>query len=483
MEQIERACADDGVPAIPALHPLVVDDVLLMRTTNSLLGVDLITGKRLWEVADEDPADMATGIPSADLQTRQSMVMSGIGQRLWGDMTYGTLSSDGRCVFTIEDLELAYGPGNVHCSGSAASPARRTSRPSQAAMTGEPIDIQNRLEAHDVRTGQLKWSIGGPPGKDALRQAETFFLGPPLPLMGQLYVLGEIKGEVRLMVLDGATGNLLWSQQLAIGRAGASFRMRCVGGAGVSPSYSDGVLVCPTATGAVVAVDQATRSLLWGYRYRQDQNRNRRHLGMMSSRSPDGTAPSRWVDTSVSIVEGRALVTPIESEWFYCLSLIDGKELWKTPRQDDLYVACVDRENVVLVGRHSVHALRLADGKPAWKNRTIDLPNGGAPSGRGFLADDRYYLPLSTAEIIGIDIGEGKIVQTAKSRKGTIPGNLVCYRGKLISQGFGGVDEYYQLDAVRQDVERRLAANADDAEALSLRGETLLDAGQAVWKP
>ena len=34
--------------------------------------------------------------------------------------------------------------------------------------------------------------------------------------MGQLYVLGEIKGEIRLMALDGATGNLLWSQQLAV---------------------------------------------------------------------------------------------------------------------------------------------------------------------------------------------------------------------------------------------------------------------------
>ena len=37
--------------------------------------------------------------------------------------------------------------------------------------------------------------------------------------------------------------------------------------AGVSPSYSDGVLVCPTASGAIIAVDLTTRSLLWGYRY------------------------------------------------------------------------------------------------------------------------------------------------------------------------------------------------------------------------
>ena len=34
--------------------------------------------------------------------------------------------------------------------------------------------------------------------------------------MGQLYVLAEIKGEIRLLALDAATGDLLWSQQLAV---------------------------------------------------------------------------------------------------------------------------------------------------------------------------------------------------------------------------------------------------------------------------
>jgi hypothetical protein len=37
--------------------------------------------------------------------------------------------------------------------------------------------------------------------------------------------------------------------------------------AGATPSFADGVLVCPTSTGVVVAVDLATRALLWGYQY------------------------------------------------------------------------------------------------------------------------------------------------------------------------------------------------------------------------
>ena len=113
-------------------------------------------------------------------------------------------------------------------------------------------------------------------------------------------------------------------------------------------------------------------------------------------------------------------------------------------------------------------------GRAAWSS----LPGGSSPSGRGFASGDRYFLPLSSAEVVGIDLAAGKIVQTAKSRKGTVPGNLVCFKGNVISQGLEGVDAYYQLDAVSADVERRLAANPNDAEALSLQGEILLDKGK-----
>ena len=42
--------------------------------------------------------------------------------------------------------------------------------------------------------------------------------------------------------------------------------------AGISPSYADGVLVCPTADKAVVALDLATRCLRWGYAYTDEES-------------------------------------------------------------------------------------------------------------------------------------------------------------------------------------------------------------------
>ena len=187
------------------------------------------------------------------------------------------------------------------------------------------------MTARQIDTGKLHWPpLGGAAAVDgsdqfALRQAETFFLGPPLPLTGQLYVLAEAKGEIRLLALDAGSGDLLWSQQLAVvERHILADRRRRL--AGASPSYSDGILVCPTSAGAVVAVELATRSLLWGFRYKRPRA-NHRYLpmGMMRVPGHGSWQPAQgWCDATVCIAEGRVLVSPVEWDALHCLSLIGG---------------------------------------------------------------------------------------------------------------------------------------------------------------
>jgi tetratricopeptide (TPR) repeat protein len=122
----------------------------------------------------------------------------------------------------------------------------------------------------------------------------------------------------------------------------------------------------------------------------------------------------------------------------------------------------------------------MADGEKAWEGRTVSLPSGALVAGRGFYAGHDYYVPLSSAEVAAVDLDAGKLGPIAKSRKGNVPGNLVCYKGKVISQGLDSVEAFYQVDAAREEIRQRLAANADDPEALSLRGEMLLDEGKAA---
>ena len=113
----------------------------------------------------------------------------------------------------------------------------------------------------------------------------------------------------------------------------------------------------------------------------------------------------------------------------------------------------------------------MSDGQRAWGGRVLDLPDDSTPSGRGFRSNQQYFLPLSTAAVVAIDLDAGKITHVSKSRRGDVPGNLICHQGNVVSLGLEGMEAYYQRDAALAEVGRRLEANPDDAEALSLRGE------------
>ena len=468
LEQRAHRYRDQGISPAPGLHPLAVGDTVLMRTVRNLLAVDFNTGKRLWEVPTDDRADgaQAGGEGAAELSFSPSPNQGmGVEQRVWDDQTYGTLSSDGHLVFSIEDL--GWGAG-VTLSRQVIVNGRRQSDPT------EPKPY-NRLVAHDIRTGKLKWHLGGPSDRFALRQAEAFFLGSPLPLGGRLYVLAEVKEEVRLLVLDAATGDLVWSQQLApADRSDRSDPLRRL--AGVSPSHADGILVCPTSAGVVVAVEASSRWLRWRFAYGAGRSDGTMHnpaaarFNMMRGGDP----VERWLDSSTIVARGRVIFSPIEADEIYCLNLIDGKLVWKQPRKEDLYLAGVDDDRVVIVGRHHVRAVRLDDGKPAWASQ-VPLPDGAVPSGMGFLSNHRYYVPISTGAVAAVDLQKGQIEHVVKSRDGSVPGNLICHRDRVISQGVDGVESYFQTEALGAKVSTRLAANPNDPQALALHGELLLD--------
>ena len=475
----QNAYRQQGVALFSGLHPLAVGDKILMRTATNVLAIDFQTGKRVWpSMPEEDPAEARPN--------RGNVIFFGgrnispavqYGQRIWDDAAYGTLSSDGRLVFVIEELPLGVTPQFGFMMGGGNDPSSR--------------GVTNKLAAYDIHTGKLQWELGG---QDSLQPSETFFLGPPLPLRGQLYVIAEIKDEIRLLALDGASGKELWKQQLAMVETNImQDPIRRL--AGVSPSYADGVLICPTGSGCLVAVDLATRSLLWGYIYNHPGEtamaRRMRMNPFQFGNGGNGNGPmARWLDGVATIVNGRVLITPAESDSLYCLNLADGKPAWDPkPRvehgehveqAEHSYIACVHKGVVVLVGRNSIDAVNLEDGKKAWGGRNIPMPSGVTVCGHGCYVGSQYLVPLSSGEVMSVDLEAGKTVATVKSRRGAVPGNLVCYRGRVISQGLDGLEVYYQADVAREEVARLLAANPDDVEGLTLRGEMFLDAGKSA---
>jgi outer membrane protein assembly factor BamB len=412
---------------------------------------------------------------------RKTLLESSLRLRMWGDAAYGTLGSDGKYVFAVEDLKLENG------MRSRRQFVVNPMRPANAAG----LKPSNRLAAYEILTGKLMWQVGGAANQHELRLGGAFFLGPPLPLMGDLYVLAELNGEIRLLALDSSSGELLWDQQLTVvNRDVLNDPVRRL--AGASPSYADGILVCPTSDKSVVALELTTRSLLWGYIHStSDSQPRRRGMFMAPGQFPTADAGDRWIDSSVVLAEGRVLITPVKSDELHCLDLADGRLVWKRSRNDDLYLACVYDGKAVLVGRRGVRALALKDGSVAWKKGTTEFPRGSSLTGTGFRGGNRYYVPLDTATVVAIDLNTGRLVETFESRERAVPGNLVCYKDKIVSQRADGVEAFHQLDLLREEVEERLAAEPDDAEALTWAGEIMWNDGnlpeavesfRAAWK-
>lgn len=463
IRQGRKQYLEQGVPVIPALNPLAVDDVILMRTPRRLIGVDFNTGKRRWvfpwyESPDEKSLKEDRIRPGAEGQQQRILEL---GRRIWDDALYGRLSSDGERVFMLWGLD----------SGGARQRVIIQRLGIQRAQQADSTNT-NKLVALDLTSeGKLQWIVGDEDGTDEPDLAGAFFLGPPLPLMGQLYALAEINGEIRLVVLDAETGGMQWSQQLAHIDARNIMSDPTRRAAGASPSYSDGVLVCPTSSGAVVAVDVSNRSLLWGYQYPLAESTNRPHSTILRRHlNPVG---QRWADATATISDGRVLVTPVESEQLYCLDLISGEPVWEPlDRGDLLFTACVHDGNAIMVGADSVRAISLEDGNTQW---TCEL-GADLPSGRGLLAADQYYLPTTGARLLKIDLTSGKIAEDIETD--TVLGNLVAYKDQIISQNVDWLATYYQTEPLRGLIAKRLEDDPKDSWALARKAELLLHDGK-----
>ncbi len=468
---LEQGFIDEEVAAIPALQPLAVGDVVLTRSPERLYALNLQTGKRVWEYPWWDLSDQSSPYAAGDTPRNQGIDERKLQlkQRLWYDAAYGQMSSDGEAVFLIDDLR-----------NTLPATSRWTLMGGRPGLT--PQQATNQLVALELRTeGKTRWMVGGETGLDEPKLAGAFFLGSPLPLFGQLYVLAEIKGEIRLVVVDAQTGRQEWSQQIAqVDSQGIldNPQRRLVA---ASPSFADGIVLCPTSAGAIVAVDMATRSLLWGYQYAPIASLSR-NFGMIQPYPGQASKPGdRWSDGTVTVADGAVVLTPPESNKLFCLDLLTGEPKWPPrDRADDLaemlYVACIRAGQIVLVGRTHITAIRLSDGKSAWAEPiALAADQREMPSGRGLYAEPFYYLPTTTAQLLKVDLNQGKVAQ--RMRTGVVLGNVISHRDQLVSQGAAGTAAYHQISPLRVQVAASLAKSPSDAWALARQGELLVNDG------
>lgn len=464
---------------LPAFFPIAAtttndkDEKLPLVVFRSYFGVHAVNannGKLVWEQDSDYSVDNLVNPQRSGgklVQLNQWVPMYQGGGHLsliYENSTLGTLSTDNNLVYFIDDLALPPHPQflqNFMWGG----------QPNYGALADAVT--HNRLLAVGLKSGKRVWQAGGR-GEKAGELADAFFLGVPLPLGGKLYTLVEVSSELKLVCLNAADGRVSWTQKLASVRDPLT---RDVGRRvqSVNLGFGDGILVCPTNSGAILGVDLLTHSLIWAHPYHKTQAaappRNPRNWAMQpfvgSNLTPD------WKASAPIVQDGRVVFTAPDGDTIRCLNLRDGSLVWEQGRKGDMYLGGVYGGKVILVGQNNCRALSLASGQQLWNLDT------GMPSGQGVAADKVYYLPLRSAvndkeshpEVCAIDMEAGQIIAHTKSRKREIPGNLIFYEGKVISQTVREVSAYPQLKVKLAEMNDLIAKNPKDPVGLVERAE------------
>ena len=99
----------------------------------------------------------------------------------------------------------------------------------------------------------------------------------------------------------------------------------------------------------------------------------------------------KWKSAPPAIQDGKIVFTAPDADSVHCISLRDGKPIWKRAQiKGDLYMAGVYQGRVLIVGETQVRILDLKTGSQIWSASTT----GDIPSGQGVASKGVYYLPL-----------------------------------------------------------------------------------------
>ncbi len=485
---VSRERQSRGV-TLPASHPLVLNGLAIVRTLSRVTAINLKTGAVKWEASAVDPAfaDLfAVGNRWDYLRARvndeffvsplQKFQQGYLESRTRVDRTVGTLSSDGRLVFFLD---------------ACGVPDPRNVQPTYGTKAMVP-QTWNRLCAVSLATGRTEWEVGAPSQHQDDSPVGEFFLGAPTFANGLLYALNETTQALRLICLDPATGKELWAEQICIpydSVDGAALRRV----AACSPTYVDGLLICPTASGFLCAYDPVARRLRWSYGYRtlissQEERGFPVGRGQVTQLSFDGLADTnRWQESSIHASQTSLVAAQVDSNTLHCVNAITGELRWRVPRGDGLYVACIAGDQIIVVGERDVRSIRLSDGTDAWK-----VPLGErVPSGRALRVGMALHVPVGIREsrsnpddaepteehvagLMTIDVRDGRLIAMTRGPRDWLFGNLAAGDGYLVSQSCDRVTAFPAVQDIEEKIATQLAANGKDAAALAQRGRLRL---------
>jgi outer membrane protein assembly factor BamB len=491
-EALDAHGKNTNMPLMPGAFPIATNGILYYRTYAGVSAVflhDTPGGDKAGDILFKStPFEGALGNAFGTVEVRKSVEtwvqsvyrQSGFNNLLYENSNVGTLTTDNRNVYAVDDLAVPIPPkfllpnfyGNLGYVSEAA----------------KILVEQNVLCAFDLNSGKGVWRLGG---KDS-EFAKSHFLCAPVSIGGKLYVLNEKNtGDLRLLCLEqhksvGNDGRDNWTVKVVLNQKLGTVKNEhryihdiARRANAIHLAYSDGILVCPTNAGEIIGVDLLSRSLAWAYKYRERPPAPNAFPKQFENTpfGPISLSYSNWKASPPVIVDGKVVFTAPDANSITCLNLRDGAEVWSAPQHEaDLFLAGVYEGKVVIVGKNSVRALRLADGAPMYN----PLLTGDLPSGQGVASNNIYYLPLKKGEIVAIDLKDWMVKAHNRAKdpsKVVSPGNLVFAEGLVISQTPTAIIAYPQLVAKLEEAVTKYAKEKTPENLLN-RAELYLADGQ-----
>ncbi len=496
----QRYFRGQGVVSSLAMRPLVVGPVVLARTMEHLIALDVSTGEPIWKepVPHPEYAWIAERPFSLENAGFRNTLIGAWHRRTEADSVFGSLTTDGRIVIAVMEADRA---------GWDLTPSAPTRIGVSNAQT--PVGPRwNRLSAYEIATGELRWQIGGKATGPADVYGGFRFLGAPLPMDDLLFGIARredvqklkaiVQGEdeLKLMAIDGQTGHLRWSVGLgvlpphladAIGRR----RMAC------PVTLADGRLLCPTAGGALIAVDPVTRGLAWACRYPvKPHDPPTRPINGMGATPMADAWWNEWREVTCVTTSRLAVFASPESDELHAIDLGDGRPIWSIARGGALHLAGLFEDLAIVIEPMAVRAHDLQTGRVQWRCET------GEVSGRGTIVGTKLLQPRRAGGVAVVDLHDGSRRDSLVSTE-TVLGTLIPCADGWISQTDQALmklplltqareaalakwtnqrtDETAALDLARLDLQagepaaaRSRLLDVDTPQAKELRRETLL---------